>query len=66
MPNPHPIQTEEFKQKRFQRQDDTTEKLSDKALSVRLPLSVDVKVRKLPNRGAWLRKVISEAAHNLD
>ncbi len=66
MPNPRPIQTEEFKKKRFQRQDETTEPLADKALSVRLPLSVDAKIRNLPKRGAWLRKVISEAAAQLE
>jgi hypothetical protein len=40
------------------------EPLAEKALSVRLPVSVDAIIRKLPSekRAAWLRRVLSEAA----
>ncbi len=39
------------------------EPLAEKALSVRLPLSIDAVIRKLPSekRAAWLRRVLSEA-----
>ncbi len=40
------------------------EPLAEKALSVRLPVSIDAIIRKLPSeeRAAWLRRVLSEAA----
>lgn len=40
------------------------EPLADKALSVRLPVSIDAVIRKLPSeqRAAWLRRVLCEAA----
>jgi hypothetical protein len=44
------------------RQDDTTDKLADLATATRLPLEIDAVVRSLPNRSAWLRRVITEAA----
>jgi len=39
------------------------EPLADKALSVRLPVSIDAVIRKLPSeeRAAWLRRVLCEA-----
>ncbi|AFY73545.1 hypothetical protein Syn7502_01477 [Synechococcus sp. PCC 7502] len=44
------------------RQDDTTEKLADLATATRLTVDIDTLVRSLPNRSAWLRRVITEAA----
>jgi hypothetical protein len=43
------------------RADDTSESLGS-AMGLRLPLSIDEMVRSLPNRSAWLRRVITEAA----
>ncbi len=39
------------------------EPLADKALSVRLPVSIDAVIRQMPSeqRAAWLRSVLSEA-----
>ncbi|AFY60082.1 hypothetical protein [Synechococcus sp. PCC 6312] len=62
MGNPNPVQTQEFKAKQYKRQDDSEEMLSSKVLSVRVPVSVFWKVYNLPNKGAWLRRVIVEAA----
>lgn len=36
--------------------------LADKPIPVRLPVDVDAAVRQLPDRSAWLRRVITEAA----
>jgi hypothetical protein len=44
------------------RADDVTEELTTSATGVKLPISIDQKVRSLPNRTAWLRRVITEAA----
>jgi hypothetical protein len=44
------------------RSDDTTEPLAASALMARVPIHIDDLVRKLPNRSAWLRRVITEAA----
>ena len=40
------------------------EPLADKALSVRLPVSIDALIRSLPSdqRADWLRRVLGEAA----
>jgi hypothetical protein len=40
------------------------EPLADKALSVRLPISIDALIRTLPSdqRADWLRRVLCEAA----
>ena len=40
------------------------EPLADKALSVRLPVSIDAIIRSLPSdqRADWLRRVLCEAA----
>jgi predicted DNA-binding protein len=35
--------------------------MADKPISVRLPKELDEKVRALPNRTQWLRKVIEQA-----
>ncbi|NJM27953.1 MAG: hypothetical protein HC856_06475 [Pseudanabaena sp. RU_4_16] len=44
------------------RSDDTTDPLADSALMARVPVHIDALVRSLPNRSAWLRRVITEAA----
>jgi hypothetical protein len=36
--------------------------LAEKPIPVRLPVDVDAVVRQLPNRSAWLRRVITAAA----
>jgi hypothetical protein len=51
-----------FEAQKVKRSDDTTEKMSDKTIQVRLPESADAYVRaKSPNRSAWLRRVIMDA-----
>jgi hypothetical protein len=44
------------------RSDDTTEPLAHAGLMARVPVHIDAAVRSLPNRSAWLRRVITEAA----
>jgi hypothetical protein len=51
-----------LKNLRIPRQDKTTDELASLALSARVPLEIDAAVRSLPNRSAWLRRVITEAA----
>jgi hypothetical protein len=46
----------------IQRHDDTTEPLATVGLIARVPIPIDALVRSLPNRSAWLRRVITEAA----
>jgi hypothetical protein len=60
--NPNPLIPPEFKEKQFKRSDGTTEPLADKTLAVRVPIAVDSVVRSLPNKAAWLRRVIVDAA----
>jgi hypothetical protein len=60
--NPNPLQTEKFKESWFTRSDGGTEPLAEKLTCLRLTQSVDEVVRSLPNRSAWLRRVITEAA----
>lgn len=64
--NPSPIQTEEFKARQFARADESGEPLSEKAIGVKLPVSVDAAIRSSfaspQEKGAWLRRVITEAA----
>ncbi|WP_404790555.1 hypothetical protein [Altericista sp. CCNU0014] len=60
--NPNPIITPEFKANQFKRGDEGTEPLSEKLLCVRLTHSIDEVLRSLPNRSAWVRRVITEAA----
>lgn len=45
------------------RADESTEKLASQSMTVKLFESVDIAVRSLPNRSAWLRRVITEAAY---
>jgi hypothetical protein len=59
MGNPHPNPNN---LKSIPRQDDTTDKLSSVILSIRVGVDIDTAVRSLPNRSAWLRRVITEAA----
>ena len=59
MANPNPIISN---LKTIPRQDDTTDELAHLATATRLPLEIDAVVRSLPNRSAWLRRVITEAA----
>ena len=59
MGNPHPNPNN---LKNIPRQDTTTDELASLALSARVPLEIDAAVRSLPNRSAWLRRVITEAA----
>ena len=62
--NPRPIQTEKFKEGWFKPQGEIPpgEKLASKMLAVRVTESIDAAVRALPEKSAWLRRVISEAA----
>jgi hypothetical protein len=60
--NPNPIITPEFKASQFRRGDDSTEPMAKKNIQLRLTESIDEVVRSLPNRSAWLRRVITEAA----
>lgn len=61
--NPSPVQTEKFKAGWFKRADGGTEPLSDKLTCVRLTKSVEDSLKSaLPNKSAWLRRVITEAA----
>ncbi|NJM76855.1 MAG: hypothetical protein HC852_15015 [Acaryochloridaceae cyanobacterium RU_4_10] len=46
----------------IQRHDDTKEPLAPVGLIARVPIPIDAAVRSLPNRSAWLRRVITEAA----
>ena len=69
MSNPSPIQSDLFKQKRFQRTVDASScvpadvPLAQKAIAVKLPEKVDEAVRELgTQKAAWLREVICQAA----
>jgi hypothetical protein len=42
--------------------DNTEEPLAALALSARVPVRIDTIVRQHPNRSAWLRRIITEAA----
>jgi hypothetical protein len=59
MANPKP-KTEYLRP--IQRMDDTQEPLAALALSARVAVHIDAIVRQHPNRSAWLRRVITEAA----
>ena len=48
--------------KSIPRMDATTDPLAASALMARVPVHIDTVVRSLPNRSAWLRRVITEAA----
>ncbi|NCJ06352.1 hypothetical protein GS597_07475 [Synechococcales cyanobacterium C] len=60
--NPNPVAPPKFVAARFKPQGVVDEPLADVAVQVRLTESIDALVRSLPNRSAWLRRVITEAA----
>jgi hypothetical protein len=60
--NPKPTITPGFKANQFKRGDDSTEPMAKENIQLRLTESIDAAVRSLPNRSAWLRRVITEAA----
>ncbi len=62
MPNPDPVQTNEFLEQQFKPQGEVEGVLSKKAIAVKLPVEVDKFVRSLSNTAAWLRRVITNAA----
>lgn len=66
MGNPRPIQTEEFKAKRYHAIGEIpgNQPLSSKVTSVRLPVDIESAIRRLPEeeRVPWLRRVICDAA----
>lgn len=66
MANPNPVRTAEFlawqEKIRQRRQGEVEEPLAKESVGVRLPQSVDRVVRRLPQRSAWLRRVVEEAA----
>ncbi|NJM77059.1 MAG: hypothetical protein HC852_16330 [Acaryochloridaceae cyanobacterium RU_4_10] len=47
---------------RLPRADDVTDELAASVTGIRLPIHIDALVRSQPNRTAWLRRVITEAA----
>lgn len=61
--NPNPVQTDEFKKKRFQPYGTVDQPLSNRVLGVRLPLDVDAILFAMPpkERVAWVRKIITDA-----
>ncbi len=61
--NPTPVQTEAFKASCFKRGDDTTDPLSGKLTVVRLTEPIFQIIQTLPNKSAFLRRVITEAVH---
>ncbi len=62
MPNPNPVQTDEFKRYAYKAQGEISTELSKKAIGVKLPVDVDKAVRAIPKSSEWLRRVIVEAA----
>lgn len=62
MPNPDPIQSEEFKAAQFK--PIGSQPLCRKPRSVKLPQDIDAAIEALPEkqRAVWLRRVIVEAA----
>lgn len=66
MGNPNPVQTEEFKEKRFKARGEIpgNQPLARRVMGVRLPVDIDAAIRALPDeeRVPWLRRVICDAA----
>ena len=63
MPNPNPIQNDQLKKSQYKAQGNIpSEPLDKKDTQVVLPVDVAEVVRKLPERSAWLRRVITNAA----
>ena len=59
MGNPNPKQENLIPK---QRADNSKGELATSVTGVKLPIAIDGVVRSLPNRAAWLRRVITEAA----
>ena len=62
MPNPNPVQSQEFKACAYKPQGDSGEPLARKVIGVRLPQSLDPIIRGLPSPSAWIREAIAEKA----
>lgn len=62
--NPNPVQTSDFLAKQYKSQDGFDGKLARNPLAVVVPIEVDAAVRSLPQKAAWLRRVITEAAQH--
>ncbi|MGC1308058.1 MAG: hypothetical protein WA885_12590 [Phormidesmis sp.] len=69
MPNPNPVQSDDFRNKRLQRavlEDSCIPEgtpLAEKTIGIRLPINVDLAIRSLgKQKAAWLREVICKAA----
>jgi hypothetical protein len=62
--NRNPVITPEFLAHQKPRPSDLPDDavLAGKALAVKVPVEIDVAVRALPNRSAWMRRVLTEAA----
>jgi hypothetical protein len=60
--NPNPVLTPGVMANQFKRGDDSVEPMAKQNIQLRLTQSIDAAVRSLPNRSAWLRRVITEAA----
>ena len=66
MPNPNPVQSEEFLKKRFQPAKDISKDvvLAKKPRCVKLPEGVNAVIESIPkkDRSAWIRQAICKAA----
>lgn len=66
MPNPDPVQSEEFLKKRFQPAKDIPKgvQLAKKPRCVKLPKAVDAVIENMPKkeRSAWIRQAIWKVA----
>ena len=63
MPNPNPVQNSQLKKCQYKAQGDTlSEPLDKKDTQIVLRADVAKAVKQLPNRSAWLRRVITNAA----
>ena len=66
MPNPDPVQSEEFLRKRFQPAKDIPKgvQLAKKPRCVKLPKAVDAVIENMPKkeRSAWIRQAIWKVA----
>jgi hypothetical protein len=60
--NPNPVAPPKFVEARFKPQGEVNAPLAEVSIQVRLTQPIDAAVRSLPNRSAWLRRIITEAA----
>jgi hypothetical protein len=62
--NRNPVQTDEFKQKRFKAYGEVDKPLGGKVFGIRLPIDVEATLNEMPDkeRVAWMRKTLAEAA----